>query len=43
MDTSALTACFSPQRKDENDKAVYEIELKPEDGLYPPSLYGDSG
>jgi hypothetical protein len=26
---------FRKQRQDEGDKAVYEIELKPEDGLYP--------
>jgi hypothetical protein len=26
---------FSPQRQSEADKPVYEIELKPEDGLYP--------
>ncbi|MBV8796516.1 MAG: asparaginase [Hyphomicrobiales bacterium] len=26
---------FSPERKSEGDKAVYEIELLPEDGLYP--------
>jgi hypothetical protein len=26
---------FRKERQDESDKAVYEIELKPEDGLYP--------
>jgi hypothetical protein len=26
---------FRKERRDKNDKAVYEIELKPEDGLYP--------
>ena len=26
---------FRKERRDEGDKAVYEIELKPEDGLYP--------
>src|SRR4051812_42135679 len=26
---------FSPTRRSEADKPVYEIELKPEDGLYP--------
>jgi L-asparaginase len=26
---------FRKQRRDESDRAVYEIELKPEDGLYP--------
>ena len=26
---------FSPERHDDKDKPVYEIELRPEDGLYP--------
>ena len=34
MATSARTAC-SEERQNSSDKPVYEIELKPEDGLYP--------
>lgn len=31
----ALDGTFSPNRRNPTDKPVYEIEIKPEDGLYP--------
>ena len=31
----AADGTFSPERRSDTDKAVYQIELKPEDGVYP--------